>query len=643
MKAKNDSSAEAIQAEGLVQSRTFWVCVVAVCAFSLLSARLIDLHVIKHDELAKTASKFHVRKEQLPSQRGAIVDRNGELLAHDQRVYRLVANKIHLRDHNIACRGVAAATGKDTKAVRREFSRDEILDGYERWVALVLHQHGGIGESVGGLKDTISTDKRVEIRLKRGIEEDERQKIAGIMEEYGIHGVYFEPESRRFYPSPNRLTHVLGYTNLEEIEREDETKTEAHVGKEGVEATMNSVMAGTDGFRWYERDNRGREIAAFRGEEVEPIDGRRVRLTIDMGMQNLVEKALERGAARFLPEKISTIWMDPWTGEVLSMASRPDFDLNTREGERRNVAIADQYEPGSTFKIVPIGGALEELLIGPDTVVFCHWGKMTEHNGMVIKDHHGYGDLTTEMVVAKSSNIGAYKIAKLLGPNRLYQYLGYFGFGERTGIQLTGEAAGQTLHPDRWSGTSFPAMSKGYEVGVTPLQMTTALGVIANGGLLMKPRIIKTIESTDGQQVLEKTDSHVVRRVLSSSAAAQVGRAMAAVTREGGTGTRGAIEGYEVAGKTGTSRKYDSENGGYLEGHYVCSFMGFFPAENPRVIGIVVVDDPTAPADFDTPLYGGTVAAPIFAEMAAEIATYLEIPPAEENSEFDPRNPDYDS
>lgn len=343
-----------MEAEAIIQRRTFWACVIVVGLFSLLSARLIDLHVLQHDEHVETATKFHVRKQQLPSQRGAIVDRNGELLAHDQRVFRLVANKIHLRNHNIAARGVAEATGMTTAEVRRQFDRDEILDGYERWVALVLHQKGGIGESAAELKEKLSTSERVEIRLQRGIEEDNRQLLAGLMEKHGIRGVYFEPESRRFYPSPNRLTHVLGYTNLDEVKQPDGSVAEAHVGKEGVEATMNEAMAGKDGFRFYERDNRGREIAAFRGEQVAPVNGKRVRLTIDMGMQNLVEKALERGAARFKPEKISTVWMDPWTGEILSMANRPHFDLNTREGERRNVAIADQYEPGSTFKIVPI-------------------------------------------------------------------------------------------------------------------------------------------------------------------------------------------------------------------------------------------------------------------------------------------------
>ncbi|MEM7013835.1 MAG: penicillin-binding protein 2, partial [Verrucomicrobiota bacterium] len=435
-----------------------------------------------------------------------------------------------------------------------------------------------------------------------------------VMEEKGVHGVYFQAESRRFYPSPNRLTHVLGYTDHE------------HVGREGVERTMNEVMAGKDGYRYIERNNRGQEIAAFRGEEVLPVHGSNVRLTIDMGMQNIVERGLARGVERFQPEKISTVWMDPYTGEILSMASRPDFDLNTREGNRRNIAIADQYEPGSTFKIVAVGGALDQNLLHLQTQIFCHWGQMTEHNGLIVKDHHPYGDLTTELVVAKSSNIGAYKVAKLLGPVRLHQYMGYFGFGERTGIKLTGEVAGRVYHPDEWSGTSFSSMAMGYEVAVTPLQMATALSAVANGGLLMQPRVISTIEN-DNEEVLEKTDTRVVRRVLSSAAADSMRRAMMAVTAQGGTATRANFPGYLVAGKTGTARKYSAEAKGYLDGRYVCSFMGFFPADNPRVVGIVVVDDPVKPADDpEMPLYGGTVAAPIFAEMAAKIAAYLEIP-----------------
>lgn len=588
--------------------RAWWACVFVVLGFSLLSCRLVFLHLVKHEDLAKEAASFQIKTQKLPSKRGEIVDRNGELLASDQRVYNLYADKNHLREFNLACYGVAKATGIDSNVVKRRYDREEILQVYESYVAKVLHTE--IGWTEDGLAAKLALKDRGKIPLVNGVEEDAHRSMAAILETAGIRGVYFDAESRRFYPSPHYLTHVLGYVDRK------------NTGKEGIERTMDHVLRGTDGWRRIERDSRGREIAAFRREEVAPVNGKKVRLTIDMGLQTIIENQLDAAVARFTPEKITAIFMDPNTGEILAMASRPHFDLETREGERRNIAISDQYEPGSTFKIVTLGGALDLRLVGLDTRVFCHWGEYHE-NRLTVHDHHAYGDLTARMVLAKSSNIGAYKIAKELGPVRFHQYMGYFGFGEPTGIRLTGETSGQIFPPSQWSGTSFSSMAMGYEVAVTPLQMITALGAIANGGLLLRPRVIHSIED-ENDQMIEKTDTVVVRRVLSSAAAESVRKAMLAVTSEGGTGTQGVVPGFDVAGKTGTARKFSPELGRYLDGQYVVSFMGFLPAENPKIMGIVVVDDPKAT---DMSLYGGTVAAPIFAEMARLAATYLELEP----------------
>ena len=282
--------------------------------------------------------------------------------------------------------------------------------------------------------------------------------------------------------------------------------------------------------------------------------------------------------------------MDPFTGEVLAMANRPHFDLSTREGKRGNIAVSDQFEPGSIFKIVALSGGLEEKVISPRTNLFCEWGNWRT-GGMVVKDHHPYGNLTAEDAFMKSSNIGFYKIALKLGPQRFFDYIQKFGFGQRTGIALTSEITGQIYPPEKWSRPSFASMARGYEVAVTPIQMATALGVIANGGELMKPLLVRKITDSDGRTV-EEYKPRVLSRVISEKTAHQVREAMVKVVSEKGTAKRAAVEGYVVAGKTGTARKVANGKRGYLAGQYVVSFMGFLPAENPQFTALVMIDDP---------------------------------------------------
>jgi cell division protein FtsI/penicillin-binding protein 2 len=591
-----------------------FVCIILVAGFSGLSARLIYLHVVKHEEYLKIAKQAQERRIPLYASRGSIVDRHGELLASAQRVYTVIADRHHLANYDIARRGVAKAENISMREVARKYDREEIQDRYLtrliRVIARPLGYHGW------ELRRLIDRDGRVDILLKKEIEEDSYRKLKELLVSERLGGVYLRPTTRRYYPSPRTLTHVLGFVNHE------------GEAQEGVEKWMDSMLAGQDGYREITRGPRGNEIVAHRGETLEPVDGHDVQLTIDMGMQNIVEAALDEAWYEYRPEKICAVFLDPKTSAVRAMASRPHFDLETREGNRRNLAVSDTYEPGSTFKIVTFSGAMDRGLVSRRTPILCHHGHFRD-GALTLYDHHPYGELTVEGVLAKSSNIGTYKIAAQLGKKSFHEYMRAFGFGEPTGIELTGEGRG-IVHPlDTWNLTSFSRNSIGYAVSVTPLQMANALAAIANGGELMKPYLVDAVVDAKGRTI-QDTKPQVVRRVISERAAGEMRKMLRTVVGGEGiqgvvTGAGAAVEGYPVAGKTGTARKVNPTGRGYLSGRYVVSFMGYLPADDPQILGIVVVDDPQT--DSSVSRYGGTVAAPIFSKIAAEAAAYLDLEP----------------
>jgi cell division protein FtsI/penicillin-binding protein 2 len=302
------------------------------------------------------------------------------------------------------------------------------------------------------------------------------------------------------------------------------------------------------------------------------------------------------------------------------MANRPHFDLETREGSRRNIAVSDVYQPGSTFKLVAFGAAFDQGIVTRQTLIDCHRGKY-DREGYVMKDHAPFGKLTAEMVLAKSSNIGSYMVAKPLGKEVFHHYMDQFGFGRKTGISLTAENSGAIFPVQQWNRTSFSSKVIGYEVMVTPLQMAAACGVVANGGIYRPPVLVKGITDSDALTG-KRMETIAARRVISDEAATNLKDCMVTALRIG-TARRAAIPGYTVAGKTGTARKH-VENVGYVDGRYVVSFVGFLPAENPELLGLIVIDDPKS-TDLD--LYGGTIAAPAFKSIAQEAVKILGIMP----------------
>lgn len=597
-----------------LKTRLVLGCGALVLTLSLLSGRLFYIEFMQGEALSAKARAHYEYKEVLPAERGRIFDRSGELLARNQTVFSLVVDSQHLRDLGLASIGLARSEQVSSHEIRKKYLPQEIISRYREYVAESFSPV--LREPKQDLARKLREREVGPLVLAKGIEDDFAGFLETLIEDKSLAGIYLQKDQRRYYPSPLSLTQVIGFVDGD------------GVGASGVEKTFDSEMTGKPGYRYCERDSRRREIHAYRGLQVDPQPGRDVYLTINMALQSILERELDAVIDAYRPEKVSAIWMDPRSGEILAMASRPHFDLTTREGIRgmepirRNIAITDLYQPGSTFKIVAYGGAFDRGLATPATEVDCHMGNY-ELEGFVLKDHHDYGRLTAEMAFAKSSNIGAYLLARPLNKHTFHHYMSEFGFGRLTGVELNAENDGRIFPVSRWTATSFSSQVMGYEVAVTPLQMAVAGSVIANHGLLKPPTILKGVKDSRRNARLVGGLSAPPRRVISEMAARQVRRCMVTAVGEHGTGTNAALPGYSVAGKTGTARKH-VENVGYVSGRYIASFLGFLPAENPELLGLIVIDDPRLEG---MEVYGGSVAAPFFKAVAADAVKVLGIEP----------------
>ncbi len=411
----------------------------------------------------------------------------------------------------------------------------------------------------------------------------------------------------RRYPSQSLAAHVLGFVSSSEAQTDHGRVYEMH-GQGGIEKTFDKVLNGLPGWR-----SRNEDIAARRGLNVV--------LTLDAGVQAIVEEELAKVMARFKPESVCAIVVRPKTGEILALANLPTFDPNQPgtnvAASFDNHIISDAYEPGSTFKIVTIATALNDGKISLGETVFCENGYWSQYR---LRDAHGYGTLTFEDVVAKSSNIGTAKAALRLGATRLYNTVTNFGFGLYTGIPLPDESRGRIAHPRSWDGRTITRVPMGQSIMTTPLQMVMAMSAIANGGLLMQPLIVQRLEDDQGH-VIRRAAPMVLHRVVSEPAARELVRALKSVASDEGTGKAAQLDYYTVGGKTGTAQQ--TVNGVYGPSVYYSSFIGFFPADNPELCILVGVDRP----DVHIAHYGGTVAAPAFKAIAERAAGYLRIAP----------------
>jgi len=564
------------------RTRCVLVCAAFIGLFSIFSFRLIYLQAIKHDEYAGLAAEKHVYKQIIHAERGTILDANNEVLAHNIPVQTVVADATHLNN------------------------REEIVDLVSKELGLPPAQ----------VAEKLSSERRY-IIVKREVPQAQAAALREKLRAANLRGIYLEHDATRVYPNGSMLCHVIGFTDFD------------HRGIQGVEASMEEYLHGQDGFRFIEHNRAGQEIVPYRGQERPERDGYQVHLTVDLSLQNIVENEIDAAMEEYSPQKATIILMRPQTGEILAMANRPDFDLNLRSEakpeEMKNRAIIDMMEPGSTFKIVAAAAALNERKLRPDSTIFCENG-LWNFGGAALHDHRAFSYLSVRDILVKSSNIGAAKLALSVGEQRFYEYIRRFGFGERTGIELPGEINGLIRPPQAWSKISITRIPMGHEVGVTPLQMTVAMAVIANGGKLVTPRIIKSINTPEGKTI-SSLSPVMLRQVISPETAREIGDALRGVVSDRGTAAAAAVPGFTIAGKTGTAQKVDPR-GGYEQGKYVVSFAGYLPADHPEFVGLVVLDDAhTSKPELN---YGGLIAGPIFSRLAEKAARYLDLEPHEE-------------
>lgn len=550
-----------------MHKRLFFLKLAITALFAIVIFRLILIMFVEHETYFARAKIQQIKKEEITPKRGNIYDRKGRELAVSLEKESLFVDPLALRDY------------KD-------------IEKLKAYVKVNAHL----------LENSTNRNRRF-IWIERKIDSHMANQIKALK----IEGLGFVTEGARFYPKGFLASHIIGFVNIDEQ------------GIEGLESYYDRYLRAQKSAKTVLRDARGKKLSEGNLDE---IKGNDLFLTIDEGLQYIVEKHLDWTVKKWQANSAIAIMMDPFTGEILALANRPTYDPNSLKSLKnpaiiRNRAITDLYEPGSTFKIVTATAALEEGIVKTNTKFDCSLGHI-EVGGKKVKDAHKHGVLTFEEVIQKSSNVGTIKIAMMLGRERLYNYIKKFGFGEKTGVDLPGEISGYVRPLSRWSGTSMGAIPIGQEVGVTALQILRAYSAIANGGYLVKPYVVSEIRSPEGKIVYKAVIDR--ERIVSEKTAYTLREILKKVTQEGGTATTAKVEGNNVAGKTGTAQKYDPKTKRYSKDKYVSSFVGFIPAENPRIALIVVVHDPRGAH------YGGVVAGPVFRAISDEAMAYLNVP-----------------
>lgn len=553
-----------------VSRRRALVVAVFLCLWMLLvGARLAYLQTSQHDWLSRRARLQQLDEEPLQAPRGLILDRQGRELARSIDVDSFYADPREVEDVESASAALGRVLNMDPVGLSARLKEAKSARRGFMWLA----------RRVG----------------------DEQ---AGAVKALKLKGVYSAEEQRRRYPNGSLAAHVLGFVGLDAK------------GLAGVEQVYNAALTGEEGKRLLNADAKRRP---FESEGLDPRDGRSLMLTIDQTVQYIVERELAAALERTQAKSAAAIVLEPHTGEVLALANAPSFDPNDAGGatleQRRNDALQNIYEPGSTFKIVPFTGALEEKLITPETRIECP-GSISLP-GRVVHDH-AHGSLTATEALAKSSNVAAIKLGQKLGNDRLYEYIRRLGFGTKTGVELPGETAGLIRPVSKWQPGSIGSIPIGHEVGVTPLQMAAAYAAVANDGVRVAPHLVREVRDAEGKTVARaEPESH---RVVSAETARVLRRMMEEVTLKG-TARAAQLEGYTAAGKTGTAQKIDPRTRAYSQSKYVASFVGFAPLENPAVVIIVVIDEAVGLHQ------GGQVAAPVFREIANQVLPYLDVMP----------------
>jgi cell division protein FtsI (penicillin-binding protein 3) len=529
--------------------------------------RLFFIQFFRSNYLTSIAKKQHNQLVELEPRRGAIYDCNLKAQAFNLSMDSLYATPNTIKDRD----------------------KESII---EKLLPI-------LGTNRAYLKDRLYRKKSF-IWLARKLTPNKAEAIKALK----LKGLGFMKETKRIYPNSYLASHVIGFSGMD------------NMGLEGIERDFDKYLKGTAGWAIFLRDARQKKLDIWE-KMVLPVDGLDLVLTIDEVIQYIAERELDKAFKSFNAKGASIIVMDPHTGRILAMASRPSYDLNdhssVNKDSMRNRSICDLFEPGSVFKIVTASAALEEKKVTEEDKFFCENGAYRV-GGRILHDHTSHGVLTFRQVIEESSNIGTVKVAQLLGADTVYRYLKAFGFGSKLGIDLSGEISGMIKPPRAWSKTSISAIPIGQEVGVTALQLVSAISVIANGGQLMKPYIIDSVRDKGGR-VIKQNKPVLIRKVISVDTAMRIKKILTGAVEEG-TGKLAKVSGFSAAGKTGTAQKLDP-NGAYSHTKFVASFIGFSPAEDPLLAIVVTVDEPH-------PYYfGGVVAAPVFQKVAGDVIRYI--------------------
>lgn len=558
-----------------IRKRATILTAIILFGFCVIFLRLVDLMVFKHETLIQKAQQQYQKVITLMPQRGTIWDRGMRELAINIETDSLYAVPSDVNDVNTLSKELAPL----------------------------------IRVSASRLISKLSSERKKSfVWLARKIDEETSLKVGSLKNKLKLKEIGLLTETKRYYPKGQLASHILGYTNID------------NKGLEGVELRYDKYINGEKKNISIIRDARGVNLS--QGSEG-GIPGNNLLLTIDEGLQNIIEREIEKAMETWRASAAVAIMMNPMTGEILAMANRPTYDPNSPAEadvhERRNRAVTDFYEPGSTFKVIVAAGVMEEGLSRLDEKFDASKGFINVGGGKPIRDVHRHGVLSFKECVQKSSNVCLVQVGMRLGEKDFYKYMKKFGFGEKTGIDLPGEVNGFLRDPKNWSGRSLASLSIGQEIGVTPLQILRAYSSIANGGNLMRPYIISEIISPSGEIVKRFTPA-IERRVISEDTARVMRDILKTVVEVGGTAEKASIKGNLVAGKTGTAQMIDTKTGRYSSHDYVSSFVGFVPADNPRIALIVVIYKPRGAT------YGGVVAAPVFKNIVEHTLTYLNVP-----------------
>ena len=600
--------------KGFANNRLTLLAVGVAACFMAVGVRLVFLHVVDREQLLSYVDKARRQIVVERARRGAILDTKGNLLATSRSELTLAVDPWALVEYLESDKNPAR---RDRKAADEKAKRVQLAGLLAMAPADIEAAFTPGMRSVDAANDRDGQRdgqaKKRWIKLMEGVDEP----TYGRIEALNIRGLTASRVYRRVYPGGTLAANLIGYVNKE------------GVPATGAERHFDLYLKGEDGWIESEKDGARRELAQFRSREVPVQDGNDVVLTVDSVVQHILEEELRVIADKFNPHFATIIATEARTGRILGMASYPSFDLNNYSKApleaQRNYAVTDIIEPGSTFKIVAAGAALDQGLVTPASVFDCGITSIN-YKGRDLnlpKEDHPFGQLTVAEIVSHSSNRGAAQLAMLMGEQKYYEYAKAYGFGASTNFQLGGEVRGILEPPKNWDGLTITRMPMGHSVAATPLQIHMAMSAVANGGVLLRPQIISEIRDASGN-VIRRFEPEKRTQVLKPSTAALLAQLLHGVVGPEGTANGYDIPGFEIAGKTGTTQKII--DGKYSNSRYVASFVGFFPASRPEIVLSVIVDDAQTPKG--TMASGRNVSAPSFHHIAEQLIQYLDIKPA---------------